>query len=456
VRLGCPSVGEGAGAAFAAARDASARTLPRSLRATSERTVASGSTGALEETGLSASAGGSASSAFQALAGAAVPAAVCVAAARPRRRWLAGQLRKVSAKSGDEEEKAPAKKAAGVKTPIPVWVVNLDKSIDRWEKAKAMFTEEGVTADRFPATLGKAMTEEELRENTTFGARYFCTAGMIGCFMSHRRIWERVIKEGIPAAAALEDDVVIYPNFNERLTKLLEELPADWDVCLLGAVGCIAVEQEPMHMKVYGLLTGGGRKSPGKTRSISENVYVPYKPAGTHAYIVSQQGAKKLLERLPKARYHVDLSAWSIKDLNLYAAKQFLATQAFDEEDTTVSKAGAPITKRFLRWCWDCSGLSAMARTGGIPNLTWAWKTAVFALPVPLSKKRIIVEMGPSSSFFVLLCTLSVILRSPRLFGIALAYMSSLLFVIRWLSGTQTVTTFALMTTVCAGIIWKG
>merc|ERR1711971_919171 len=118
---------------------------------------------------------------------------------------------------------------------------------------------------------------------------------------------------------------------------------------------------------------------------------------GTHAYVVSLAGAKKLLELLPKARYHVDLAAWSLKQLNLFACKEFLATQSFDESDT---------------------------------NMTWAWKTAVFALPV--LGGRLIVEMGPSSSLFIVFVLLAACMRSFRILGFAILYCWSICMMIRW------------------------
>lgn len=384
--------------------------------------------------------------AFAGAAAAAAAAAVRRGRRPPPARGLAAQAAAPEAAAGDEP-------------PVPpVWVVNLDKSVERWRKSSEELESNGIVAERFSATLGKAMTDAELEENATFGARYFCTPGMIGCFMSHLRIWRRVVEEGHPAVVALEDDVVVlHSDFNSRLQTLLKELPDDWDVCLLGAVGCICSDKEPFYMKLYGLITGGGRASPGKTRSISPNLFVPYRPAGTHAYMVSQKGAAKLAKLLPKARYHVDLAAWSLKELNLYAAKDQLATQRFDD-DTTVSKQGAPWTKRFLRWSLDVSGLAWMGRRGGVPNLQWAWTIATFALPVPFSstRRRIIVEMGPCSSIFVIIILLCIPLRSLKPLGYALAYLTSMISVIRCLAGTQKLPTFLVMVLLSSALIAFG
>eukprot|EP00443_Scrippsiella_acuminata_P015749 CAMPEP_0115295842 /NCGR_PEP_ID=MMETSP0270-20121206/66927_1 /TAXON_ID=71861 /ORGANISM="Scrippsiella trochoidea, Strain CCMP3099" /LENGTH=455 /DNA_ID=CAMNT_0002713453 /DNA_START=60 /DNA_END=1427 /DNA_ORIENTATION=- len=376
------------------------------------------------------------------VAAAAVALAALVGASRLRRRRSAALTltsRVLRRQSGTASSTALMNMDEDT-TPAPVWVINLDKSTDRWHKCSTGLASRGVdSVERFPATYGKELSEEELMEQATFGCRTFCTPGMIGCFLSHRRIWERVVAENQPAVVVLEDDAIVFPNFNSNLRGLLDELPEDWDVCLLGAVGCVARGREALHMKLFALGVGGWRASPGRTRSVSPRLFVPFKPAGTHAYIVSRQGAAKLLERLPRARYHVDLSAWSLQDLNLYAAKDFLATQDFDET-STVSKEGASRTQRFLRWCLELTGLAGITRATGAP-LQWAWKVALFALPLPLSssrpRRKVIVELGPASAVCVLICMMGLPLRSLKPVAVGLAYQGVLVFIMRWLVGTQ-------------------
>eukprot|EP00439_Symbiodinium_sp_Y106_P057730 s1873_g8.t1 len=79
----------------------------------------------------------------------------------------------------------------------------------------------------------------------------FCTKGMVGCFMSHRRIWQKVVDDDLPAVVVLEDDVRLVDNFKARLGELMSNLPDDWEVCLLGAIGCVNPVKEPSYMKFY-------------------------------------------------------------------------------------------------------------------------------------------------------------------------------------------------------------
>mmetsp|Transcript_52893 Transcript_52893/g.123798 ORF Transcript_52893/g.123798 Transcript_52893/m.123798 type:complete len:431 (-) Transcript_52893:16-1308(-) len=368
------------------------------------------------------------------------------------RRHRARQRAKLGVRVAPIVEKQAAAEAS---TSIPpILVVNLDRSPDRWKNCQEEFVREGLNVDRFPATDGKAMSTEAVVASATTSAKYFCTPGMIGCFLSHQRIWQKVVDEQLPAAVVFEDDVRLYPDFEPRLKECMAELPASgndkWDVCLLGAVACANHPIEPWYMKYYSFLIGGGRASPGKSRLISDHVFVPHRPAGTHAYMVSQAGAQKLLEALPKAQYHVDLSAWALQSLNLYAVKDFLATQAF-EETSTVSK-GKSRSKAMLNWLWDISGFSYMARRGGIEHLAWAWKAAIFALPLPGGK--IPIGMGASSSIFLIFLVIAAILRSRQVVGIAIAYEGLVCSAIRYLCGTWSNTFTLLHAAAAAALIF--
>lgn len=161
----------------------------------------------------------------------AVASVVSAAGVMVRRRWVRARG---SVRHGAVQQKAEAtgdgeigSKDAG-KIP-PVLVVNLDRSPERWASCTPQFEEAGVQVTRFPATDGKALQAAEVRECCTPSGRWLCTRGMIGCFLSHNRIWQHVVQEQLPAAVVFEDDVRIDPDFEEKLQKLLAELPADWD-----------------------------------------------------------------------------------------------------------------------------------------------------------------------------------------------------------------------------------
>merc|ERR1712224_714859 len=111
--------------------------------------------------------------------------------------------------------------------------------------------------ERFVAVDGLQLTKEQMQQKVQQRASWFCTPGMIGCFLSHRRAWERVCNESLDLAIVFEDDVRLFPDFAKSLQRLLDELPLDWDVCLIGAIGSVEVKRESFFNMIFALCTGG-------------------------------------------------------------------------------------------------------------------------------------------------------------------------------------------------------
>jgi glycosyl transferase family 25 len=58
--------------------------------------------------------------------------------------------------------------------------------------------------------------------------------GEKGCFISHMRIYRDIVEKNIPYAMILEDDPILCENFKERLTKVVGELPDDFNIFYFG------------------------------------------------------------------------------------------------------------------------------------------------------------------------------------------------------------------------------
>ena len=117
--------------------------------------------------------------------------------------------------------------------------------------------------------------------------------------------------------AGFQDDVCPADGFAPKLRAALAELPTldpNWDVLLVGALGCI----HPRHRYGANLIVGaaaGGLRYP---RELSATISIPLRPMGTHAYVLSPAGARALLARCPRANFHVDVAAWGETSLRLY------------------------------------------------------------------------------------------------------------------------------------------
>ena len=104
----------------------------------------------------------------------------------------------------------------------------------------------------------------------------------------------------------------------------------DWDVLLVGALGCVNPSGRYGLNRINAFIGGGGRAA----RRVSPRVTVPRRPFGTHAYVLSKRGAAKLLRRASLATYHIDAVCWGIGDLRLFCCAPMLAHQAFQGPST--------------------------------------------------------------------------------------------------------------------------
>ena len=107
------------------------------------------------------------------------------------------------------------------------------------------------------------------------------TQGGIGCALSHKRVYQKIIDDKINRCLILEDDAKFDIDFSDKLKQIEKNVPQDFDILFLGYhVSYIRKEENDYY-------------------------FVPNKTYGLFGYIVSQEGAKKLLEIFPLT-YQID------------------------------------------------------------------------------------------------------------------------------------------------------
>ncbi|KAG8574408.1 hypothetical protein GDO81_009168 [Engystomops pustulosus] len=109
------------------------------------------------------------------------------------------------------------------------------------------------------------------------------TRGEMGCFLSHYNIWKEISERSLAVSAVFEDDLRFEIFFKRRLENLLhdlEEAELDWDLIYLGRKRMQVDEPEEPVPGVRNLV-------------VSDYSY------WTLAYLISLQGARKLLDAEP-------------------------------------------------------------------------------------------------------------------------------------------------------------
>jgi len=162
--------------------------------------------------------------------------------------------------------------------------------------------------------------------------------GMLCCSLGHLKIYEHIVQNNIPKTLILEDDAIPVTVGLKKFSAIAKELPDDWELFYLGYE---KNENLRLKQKMNRLLLTTFRHHAQLKLSaeVIKNYYaVPVSPhiskAGfhdcTHAYSVSLEAAKKLLQFKHPVRFHPDnlLSYMNgIGQLKSYIAKPKLFNQ---------------------------------------------------------------------------------------------------------------------------------
>lgn len=129
------------------------------------------------------------------------------------------------------------------------------------------------------------------------------TRGQLGCFDSHRRVWQKVLENDSDYAMVLEDDANLRPADHQQITAVIEhafsELPNGFDFLYLARNPAIAEVK----------------------KRLSPTLVIPGKTWGLMAYILSKRAAYFLLHLSQTMRVAVDLfvSQQGLSKLRAYA-----------------------------------------------------------------------------------------------------------------------------------------
>lgn len=108
--------------------------------------------------------------------------------------------------------------------------------------------------------------------------------GAIGASLSHLKVWKTFLNSKAKYALVLEDDVKLPPTFSMMVRDCAKDLPANWDIWILGW----------NHTPVD---TGKNGQSP--FRRILHFV-------GAHCYIITRHAAKALVDEVFPIETHVE------------------------------------------------------------------------------------------------------------------------------------------------------
>lgn len=243
------------------------------------------------------------------------------------------------------------------------YVINMATATDRWHRVSGHLRDAGLEFTRFEAVTPLSLgVEDHVHPSCTLA----CAPGAMGCALSHLGVWKLCATRLHRAALVLEDDVVLVDDFDSKLAKALKAVPADFDILLLGYTNA---EDQPTFSTMN--LT----KRPGK---VPPGIIVLKAFYGTHAYVISAAGARKL--RHNKVAFQVDIQLSLTSGLNIYAVKDKLAHQKATE--SYVAPHTFPVTLNTMLRNLEVPGLNLYG-SSTLPSWMWTVMLCIISAKVP-------------------------------------------------------------------------
>jgi glycosyl transferase, family 25 len=211
---------------------------------------------------------------------------------------------------------------------INIYIINLEQDVSRMGVIAARFQELGLAFERIDAVDGRQMSDAAF--DTFAKARASKEGGwgrgQAGCFLSHYKVWEDIAQGSAAYAAVFEDDVHLAQTISDFFNDS-SWLPETFDIVRLEtSTNRVLLDRETVN-RVHG-------RSLYRLRSASWC-------AG--AYILSREGARKILSVPPSRHHSVDHFLFSFettsvaRELAIYQISPALATQdKFLEKKTAV------------------------------------------------------------------------------------------------------------------------
>jgi collagen beta-1,O-galactosyltransferase len=141
----------------------------------------------------------------------------------------------------------------------------------------------------YTAIDGQLLNLNEINNKLTLKTKYTLkepssyddirSVGEIGCYLSHTNIWKEIVDKNYTNCIIFEDDVIPNKNYDE-IIKYIDNVPEDYDIAYLGWWSRKDVNNK--NKNSYWLYTEDKEKS---------NIL------GLYSYIISNEGAKKLLSK---------------------------------------------------------------------------------------------------------------------------------------------------------------
>lgn len=195
---------------------------------------------------------------------------------------------------------------------IPIYVINVKTDMERKKHMIAQCQKHHLHVKFLDAVNGLELNSREIENVYSSNCAIMeigreLISGEIGCALSHRNIYQKIIDFKIEKAIVFEDDIVLAKNFL-NLIEVLQELPSEIECLLLGHNADIEKDRN-LWLSQWGgipISSFGIARRPTKLQH------------GTYGYLITYKGAQKLLKATRIIDRPIDHYTGDYKFTNLY------------------------------------------------------------------------------------------------------------------------------------------
>ena len=113
-----------------------------------------------------------------------------------------------------------------------VYVINMDKDVERMKTFDEQMVRNGIRYKRISAVKGVDVKDNK---HMTEFCKIYCTDGIKGCALSHRLIWDDMVKNNYSRVCIFEDDALYSKHFRPIFLRYGKNCPRPlisflWDV----------------------------------------------------------------------------------------------------------------------------------------------------------------------------------------------------------------------------------
>ena len=189
-----------------------------------------------------------------------------------------------------------------------VYVINMDKDVERMKKFDEQMVHNRIRYKRISAIKGTYIKENK---HMTEFCKIYCTDGIKGCALSHRLIWDDMVKNNYSRVCVFEDDALLTETFRADFPEIWKELPRTFDLFFMGCN--MKCGDKHTFSKLIVLAEGN---DPAK--HISPSMLKVGGTVGTHGYIISRHCAELFLGETFNTHIDYEMGRW-ISKYNLEA-----------------------------------------------------------------------------------------------------------------------------------------